>query len=70
MPPVGAPTASFSTSRVSAKTGGGFGGCVIGLLPEGDVETAGDAVRRAFADAGFGEPSLFTASAEAGARRA
>ena len=49
-------------------TGGGFGGCVIGLLPEGDVDAAGDAVRRAFADAGFGEPSLFTASAEAGAR--
>ena len=50
-------------------TGGGFGGCVIGLLPDGDVDSAGDAVRRAFSDAGFGEPSLFTATAEAGARR-
>jgi galactokinase len=49
-------------------TGGGFGGCVIGLLPEGDVDAAGDAVRRAFADAGFGEPSVFTAAAAAGAR--
>ncbi|CUR56841.1 Galactokinase [metagenome] len=49
-------------------TGGGFGGCVIGLVPEGEVGTAGDAVRRAFADAGFGEPSLFTAEAAAGAR--
>ena len=49
-------------------TGGGFGGCVIGLVPEGDVGAAGDAVRRAFADAGFGEPTLFTAAAEAGAR--
>ncbi|RYB92693.1 galactokinase [Nocardioides glacieisoli] len=62
--------ALLSAGALGARmTGGGFGGCVIGLLPEGDVEAAGDAVRRAFADAGFGEPSLFTASAEAGARR-
>jgi galactokinase len=49
-------------------TGGGFGGCVIGLLPEGDVDAAGEAVRRAFAAAGFGEPSVFTAAPAAGAR--
>jgi galactokinase len=49
-------------------TGGGFGGCVIGLVPDDGVDTAGDAVRQAFSDAGFGEPVLFTASAEAGAR--
>lgn len=49
-------------------TGGGFGGCVIGLVPERDVAAAEDAVRRAFADAGFGEPSLFTAAPAAGAR--
>ncbi len=50
-------------------TGGGFGGCVIGLLPADAVDAAGDDVRRAFADAGFDEPDLFTAEAEAGARR-
>ncbi|WP_307853687.1 galactokinase [Nocardioides palaemonis] len=50
-------------------TGGGFGGCVIGLVPEDDVDAAGGAVRRAFADAGFAAPVLFTATAEAGARR-
>ena len=50
-------------------TGGGFGGCVIGLVPERDVAAVGDVVRRAFADAGFTEPALFTAAAEAGARR-
>lgn len=62
--------ALLSAGALGARmTGGGFGGCVIGLLPEGDVEAAGDAARRAFADAGFGEPSLFTATAEAGARR-
>lgn len=48
-------------------TGGGFGGCVIGLVPEGSVDSAGDAVRRAFADAGFGEPDLFTAEPSRGA---
>ena len=61
--------ALLSAGALGARmTGGGFGGCVIGLLPEADVDAASDAVRRAFADAGFGEPSLFTASAEAGAR--
>ncbi len=49
-------------------TGGGFGGCVIALVPGEGVEAAGDAVRGAFADAGFGEPALFTAVAAAGAR--
>ncbi len=48
-------------------TGGGFGGCVIGLVPEDAVGGAEDAVRRAFADAGFHEPTLFTAAAAAGA---
>ncbi|SFA77157.1 galactokinase [Nocardioides alpinus] len=51
-------------------TGGGFGGCVIGLVPERDVAAAGDVVRRAFADAGFNEPALFTAAPQDGARPA
>lgn len=50
-------------------TGGGFGGCVIGLVPESSVDAAGDAVRRAFADGGFGEPDLFTAGPSQGAHR-
>jgi galactokinase len=37
-------------------TGGGFGGSVIGLLPEDAVERAGEAVVRTFADAGWREP--------------
>jgi galactokinase len=49
-------------------TGGGFGGCVIGLVPERDADAAGEAVRASFADAGFGEPALFTAEPSAGAR--
>jgi galactokinase len=50
-------------------TGGGFGGCVIGLVPRADVDAAADGVRRAFADAGFHEPATFTATPQAGARR-
>jgi galactokinase len=49
-------------------TGGGFGGCVIALVPDDGVDAAGDAVRSAFAGAGFGEPALFTAEPRAGAR--
>ena len=49
-------------------TGGGFGGCVIGLVPEGDVGAAGEVVRRAFADAGFDAPTLFGATPQDGAR--
>lgn len=50
-------------------TGGGFGGCVIGLVPAGSVDAAGNVVRRAFADAGFGAPDLFTAEPSQGAHR-
>lgn len=50
-------------------TGGGFGGCVIGLVPAGSVDASGDAVRRAFVDGGFGEPDLFTAEPSQGAHR-
>ena len=63
-----AQSALLSAGALGARmTGGGFGGCVIGLLPERSVEAAEDAVRRAFADAGFGAPTVFTAEAAAGA---
>jgi galactokinase len=58
----------FAGAVGARMTGGGFGGCVIGLVPDGSVGAAGDVVRRAFADAGYAEPATFTASAEAGAR--
>jgi galactokinase len=63
-----AQSALLSAGALGARmTGGGFGGCVIGLLPERSVDAAEDAVRRAFADAGFGAPTVFTAEAAAGA---
>jgi galactokinase len=48
-------------------TGGGFGGSAIALLPAERVEAASDAVRTAFAAAGYGEPGLFVVNAVAGA---
>jgi galactokinase len=50
-------------------TGGGFGGCVIGLLPAATVDAAVAAVQQAFADHGLREPQAFRAEAADGARR-
>lgn len=48
-------------------TGGGFGGCVIALVPASDVEKVTAAVTSDIADGGFPEPTVFTARAGAGA---
>ncbi|MEA5118742.1 MAG: galactokinase [Propionicimonas sp.] len=50
-------------------TGGGFGGCVLALVRAGTADAVADAVRAAFADAGFGAPVSFGARPSAGARR-
>ncbi len=39
-------------------TGGGFGGCVIALVPTDEIDGVGDAVRRAIRDAGYPEPTV------------
>ena len=51
-------------------TGGGFGGCVIGLLRSADVAPAIEAVQAAFAKRHFAEPAAFTARPGRGAHRA
>lgn len=48
-------------------TGGGFGGCVIALVPVERAEPVGAAVRRAAVDAGFAEPVVTRTRAAAGA---
>ena len=48
-------------------TGGGFGGCVIALLPGERVETAVETVREAFADRGFDRPRHWVVTPAAGA---
>jgi len=48
-------------------TGGGFGGCVIALVPSDRTEVVGDAVRAAMRDAGFEQPVITRTRAAAGA---
>jgi galactokinase len=50
-------------------TGGGFGGSVIGLVPQDARASAEAAVRRAFAEHGFDEPEVFEVTPSRGARR-
>ncbi len=50
-------------------TGGGFGGCVIALVPTDRTETVGETVRRAVRDAGFERPVITRTRAAAGAGR-
>ena len=48
-------------------TGGGFGGCVIALVPTDRADVIGEAVRRAVCDAGFEQPVIARTRADAGA---
>ncbi|WP_024368446.1 galactokinase, partial [Arthrobacter sp. TB 26] len=50
-------------------TGGGFGGSAIALTPVRYEQQVRDAVVRAFADAGFTAPDIFTVTPAAGAER-
>ncbi|MDT5064196.1 MAG: galactokinase, partial [Mycobacterium sp.] len=48
-------------------TGGGFGGCVIALVPTPEVDAVSDAVRRAAAECGYPEPTITRTRAGRGA---
>ena len=50
-------------------TGGGFGGAAIALVDADRVDAVSEAVRTAFAAAGFAAPHLFTVAPSAGPRR-
>jgi galactokinase len=50
-------------------TGGGFGGSAIALTPVQDEQQVRDAVVRAFAEAGFRAPDIFTVTPATGAER-
>ncbi|MDP9982447.1 galactokinase [Pseudarthrobacter oxydans] len=50
-------------------TGGGFGGSAIALTPVGREQQVRDAVVRAFTQAGFTSPDIFTVTPAAGAER-
>ncbi len=53
----------------SRMTGGGFGGCVLALVPSGQVPAVRSAVVQAYDAAGFAAPAFFTARASEGAHR-
>ncbi len=50
-------------------TGGGFGGCVLALVPADRVDAVSEAVTAAFAAAGLPQPVTFLGRPSAGARR-
>ena len=62
-------TARSAGALGARMTGGGFGGCVIALVPRGHTDRVGEAVTQTFDEAGFHAPSWFTAVASPGARR-
>jgi galactokinase len=50
-------------------TGGGFGGCIIALVPKGRSARVAEAVMERFAAAGYGAPEYFVATPSPGARK-
>ncbi|GAB3768081.1 galactokinase [Microlunatus parietis] len=50
-------------------TGGGFGGCIIALVPVGTSDAVAERIGAAFADAGHAAPEHFVGVPSAGARR-
>ena len=62
-------TARTAGALGARMTGGGFGGCIIALVPAGRTADVGEAVARAFADAGHRPPAHFVARPSAGAGR-
>jgi len=62
-------TARTSGALGARMTGGGFGGCIIALVPAGEAERIGDEITQSFATAGYGPPAHFTAVPSAGAQR-
>lgn len=62
-----ASTACAAGALGARMTGGGFGGCVIALVPTDRIEAVGDAVRAAARDVGYQEPTVTRTHAAAGA---
>ena len=62
-----ADTAVSAGALGARMTGGGFGGCVIALVPEDRLRAVGDAVRSAVHAAGYEEPVISQTHAASGA---
>jgi len=62
--------AALSTGALGARmTGGGFGGSIVALVPDSQVDAVVAAVERAFAQRGFGRPTGFVVAPSTGAHR-
>lgn len=62
--------AARAAGAVGARmTGGGFGGCIVALVPAGATDAVGGAVADAFGRRGFAAPTWFVASPSQGAAR-
>ena len=64
-----AATAEAAGALGARMTGGGFGGCVLALVPVDRLEGIRSAIADAYDRAGYGEPGFFPAVPSAGARR-
>ena len=62
-------TAQANGAIGARMTGGGFGGAAIALVPAAGVSRIQVAIDGAFAEHGFGQPTMFTVTASAGASR-
>jgi len=64
-----AATAEAAGALGARMTGGGFGGCVLALVPVDRLDGVRSAIADAYDRAGYGEPGFFPAVPSAGARR-
>nr|WP_294694716.1 galactokinase [uncultured Friedmanniella sp.] len=62
-------TARAAGALGARMTGGGFGGCIIALVPAGRTDTVAQAVAEAFAKAGYDAPRHFVGLPSRGAHR-